>query len=274
MRINNTTPQVNNFANLTKTPAFTGLKKYIAEDLVKFQKSGTMSRPLFIVNAFAFLLGTRMITSRDKDERREVMIRDIPTIVIAVIGVPIIAKHFAQKIIQPKSGFAIMGEGEKSFYHKVFNQNPKTPPVDIMSYSKLEDMYVFNENLQSGFNGFSERFDKVGGNLKKIYSSLGDEVKSKLSGFSADNKEFMKQLNSHENKGLLETIKTAMAIKDNAVLKQASFLKTVPTILGFLSVFATVGVLIPKLNIYITEAIHKNKKKHEQAEASKAEQAN
>lgn len=263
MKINHTIPQVNNFVNSTNAPAFSGLGKYIQDDLVKFQKSGTMSRHLFIVNAFAFLLGTRMITSRDKDEKREVMIRDIPTIIIAVIGVPIIAKHFAQKIIQPKSGFAIMGEGEKSLYHKIFDKKPKTPPKDIMSYSKLEDMYVFNENLQSGFKGFSERLDKFGGNLKKIYSSL-DDVKSELAGFSTDNKEFMKQLNSAENKGLLETIKKAMAIKDNAVLKQASFLKTVPTILGFLSVFATVGVLIPKLNIYITETIHKNRKKQEE----------
>lgn len=269
MKINNTTPQVSNVINSTKMPAFTGFKKYIQDDLVKFQKTGTMSRHLFIVNAFAFLLGTRLITSRDNDEKREVMIRDIPTIIIAVIGVPIVAKHFAQKVIQPKSGFALMDEGEKSIYHKLRNIDPSNPSKGIMSYSKLEDMYIFNENLHSGFKGFSERLDKFGGNLKKIYSSLGDDIKSKLIGLSSNNKEFMKQLNSVENKGLLEVIKTTMSNKENKALKQASFLKTVPTILGFLSVFATVGVLIPKLNIYITEAIHRNKKNREE-QASKA----
>lgn len=270
MKINNTTPQVNNIVNSAKTPAFSGLGKYIKDDLVKLNRAnrGTMTRDLFVVNAFAFLLGTRMITSRDKDEKREVMIRDIPTIIIAVMGVPFAEKLLAKKLIQPKSGFALMNDGKHSISQKIFkdiNNKDVKPPKDIMGYGTLQDHYVFNKDLHTGFDGFSERLDKFGGNLQKIYSSLGDDIKSKLAGFSSDNKEFMKRLNSQENKGLLETIKTAMVSDKNAALKQASTLKTYGKIGGFVATLVTIGICIPKLNIYITEVIHKNKKKHEQA---------
>lgn len=250
MKINNSIPQINNINN-SQTPSFkgfAGVKKYVTDDLVKLQKSGVMARHLFFLNAIVFMLGARIVTSRDKDERREVMVRDIPTITIASLGVPILSKLIAQKLIQPKSGFAIMDEGGKS----------------ITSYDNIDDLYRYNKDLHSGFNGFSERLNKLGGNLKKIYSSLSDEVKNKLSNFSSDNKKFMEELNS--NKELLETIKTGMTGKENAVLKRASFLKTVPTILGFATVLGSIGILIPKLNIYITEAIHKNKKNHEKRE--------
>lgn len=261
MKINNTIPQVNNNFNTKKAPAFTGFKKYILDDFLKLQKSGPMTRDLFVVNAFAFLLGTRVLTSRDDDEKREVMIRDIPTIVIAVFGVPAAEKWLTKNFIQPKTGFALTKPKKQT-----------ADAVDTVSYGKLNDFYVYNNELHAGFDGFSERLNKFGGNLKKIYSTLGDDVKSKLSAFSNDNKEFLKQLNASENKGLLENIKTAMSHSDNKALKQAGFLKTCGKIGGFVATLVTIGICIPKLNIYITEALHKNKKNHE-VQASKAEKA-
>lgn len=280
MKINNSIPQVNTPTFKAKPSAFDGLTKYIKDDLVKLNRAnrGTMTRDLFVVNAFAFLLGTRMITSRDKDERREVMIRDIPTIVIAVTGVPFVERKIAEKWIQPRSGFALMEDGKHTLYQKIFkatkNKDVK-PPKDIMGYRTLEDCYVFNKDLHEGFDGFSKRLSNLGGDLKKIYSSLGDDVKSKLSGFDSKNNDaFIKELNLDKNSGLLKTIKEAMAknkIKDNNALRQASALKTYGKIASFAAILATIGICIPKLNIYITETIHKNKKKHEQAEASKTQ---
>jgi len=276
MKINNAIPKLNNTANMAKAPAFSGLTKYITDDLVKLNRAarGTMTRDLFVLSAFAFLLGTRLITSRDKDEKREVMIRDVPSIVIAVMGVPFVEKIIA-KSIQKKTGFALMKEGEHSIYQKIFkdtkNKNVK-PPKDIMGYRTLEDFYVFNKDLHQGFDGFSERLDKFGGNLKKIYSAIGDDFKNELSKFkSTNNSEFIEELHKSENTNLLNNIKEAMAkdkIKDNNALRQASALKTYGKIASFAAILATIGIFIPKLNIYITEAIHKNRKKHEKAENS------
>ena len=275
MKINNLTPQIYNAdANKTKTQSFGGMqnfKKYLADDFLKFNREsrGTMTRDLFVVNAFAFLLGTRVFTSRDKDEKREVMIRDIPTIVIAVMGVPAAERWMTRKFIQPKSGFALMKDGD-SLWNKISDNNSKKTP-NTVSYGKLNDFYIYNEDLHSGFNGFSERLSELGGNLKKIYSKVGDDVKSKLSGFSENNTEFMKKLNSVEHKGLLDHIKKAMASeKNNEVLNHASFLKTCGKMAGFAITLFSIGIFIPELNIYITERIHKNKKKQEeQAKASK-----
>lgn len=271
MKINNLTPQIyNNDTNKAKSQSFSGVqhaKKYLKDDFLKFNRDyrGTMTRDLFLLNAFIFLLGTRVLTSRDNDEKREVMIRDIPTIVIAVMGVPAAERWMTKKFVQPKTGFTLLKDGDSLWNKLTGNESKKVP--NTVSYGKLNDFYVYNDELHTGFDGFSGRLDKLGGNLKKIYSSLGDDVKSKLSGFSNDNKEFMKQLNGSENKGLLENIKTVMARSDNQALKQAGFLKTCGKIGGFIATLVTIGICIPKLNIYITEAIHKNIKNHEEAVA-------
>lgn len=268
MKINNLTPQIyNKDTGKTKAQSFGGMqhvKNYLADDFLKFNRDyrGTMTRDLFVVNAFVFLLGTRIFTSRDKDEKREVMIRDIPTIVIAVMGVPAAERLITQKLIQPRTGFALMKD-EVSLWNRLNdNKDKKTP--NTVSYGKLNDFYVYNSDLHSGFNGFSERLTNLGGDLKKIYSKLGGDIEKQLSKFrSKNNAEFMSELNSKENKGLLEDIKKAMAGEKNEVLKHASFLKTCAKMTGFAVTLLTIGICIPKLNIYITEAIHRNKKKQE-----------
>lgn len=274
MKINNLNSQIyNTDSNKAKTQSFSGMphvKKYLADDFLKFNRDyrGTMTRDLFVLNAFIFLLGTRVFTSRDKDEKREVMVRDIPTIVIAVMGVPFAERLITHKFIQPRSGFALMKD-DVSLWNKLNNNTDKKTP-NTVSYGKLNDFYVYNDDLHSGFNGFSDRLSDLGGNLKKIYSTLGDDVKSKLAKFSDKNTEFMKQLNSVEHKGLLENIKKAMAHPENKVLKQAAFLKTCGKIAGFALTLFSIGIFIPELNIYITERIHKNKKQREkQAKAAK-----
>lgn len=251
MKINNTTPIV--VPSSTNAPEPPKAKnnapsfKGGARDFFSLSKKGPMTRPLFALNAFAFLLGTRLVTSRDKDEVRETFVRDVPTILVAVFGVPALAKALA-KGIQSKSGIAIMDK-EKS---------------DVMSYDEIKDIYKFDEKkLSSGFEGFSERLSSLNGNLLKTYSSINEDIKKGLSGFAEDNKAFMDKLfdKSKESNHVLDQIKEALKDDKNIVLKNAMFKKTLTKMFGFGATIALAGLCIPKGNIALTNRLHRNDKK-------------
>lgn len=265
MKINNTTPNMNqNLIKNNKNTSFkgnaTGLAK-IGKKFSELERVGTMTRELFVLNAFLFLLGGRLISSRDNNEKRETLTRDVPTIVIAVFGVPVI-ERFAAKQIQKAKGFAI-GEEKGKFQ------------VNVASGEQLKDWYKYNEHLATGFEGFSQRLSDKGGNLKKIYSKLSEDIKGKLAGFSENNTEFIKTLSETKNKGLKDAIKTAFSRPEgNKALEQAAFLKSVPKLIGFALTLSTIGIFIPKLNIHVTETINKKaSKKAEKAVAASNQEA-
>lgn len=207
------------------------------DNFCKLERSGTMSRGLFILNAFVFLLGSRILTSRDKDERRETIIRDIPTIVVSVKGVPMISDAMG-KVLQKKSGFAI-------------NQNKH-----VASYSQIQDWHTIDNNLKSGLNGFANRIDSLGGNMKKVCSALGNEIKDQVKNFSENNKDFMKDVLKDDS--LKSKITEALKNPNNGAVKQASFNKTITKMTGFGATMVAIGLLLPKINIAITKAVHKN----------------
>ena len=253
-------------------------------DFFTLAKAGPMNRQLFILNAFAFLLGTRLVTSRDKDEIRETIIRDIPTIVIAVLGVPV-AEIAIAKGIQKKSGIALTKDaGEKGkittwFEKTILRRKPENinNKSNVASYNELKEWYQFDEKkLKSGFKGFLDRFDKLNGNLSKICSGLSDDIQNDLKDFSdTDNKGFMSKLfdGSEKSNAILNKLKTEFASNKNNVLRKALFKKTLTKMFAFAAPLTLVGLCIPKLNIKITETIHKGenakKTKQEQKEPTK-----
>lgn len=247
MKINNVTPVNNNQNNNNnKSVAFKGgFKDFFNKDnFLSLQRKGPMDRNLFILNAFVFLLSSRLITSRDKDEKREILLRDVPTIVLAVQGVPLVQKIVAD-LMQKKTGFAFLN-----------NSNKKRSGT--VGYSQLNDWYKFDTNLKSGFDGFSKRLVEQGGNLKKIFSTLGKDYKTDLAKFSDNNDEFMKELTN--NTELKARIIEGFKDGKNSALKKAEFLKTMTSVTGFAATLALLGICIPKLNIAITEAVNKDKK--------------
>lgn len=241
MKVYNATPTVNYRPSKTcKNVVFSG-KQNALKDFFQLGRNGNMTRGLFVANAFAFLLGGRLVTSRDANEKRETLTRDIPTIVLAVYGVPVIKKWVAKQI-QKQTGFAIIDERKR-----------------VASSSQLKDWYQYDNNLAVGFDGFSVRLAHKG-NLKKIYSSLCDDVKNKLANFNKDNHRFMEELSLPKNNDLKRTIQEAFSNpKGNKVFEHVAFLKTIPTVIGFAVTLGTIGIFIPKLNIFITEKINKSK---------------
>ncbi len=284
MKINNS--PLSNVNNANKKVAFSG--KIPGANTVKklFEPlaTGAMSRELFILNAFVFLLGGRIFASRDGNEKRETIIRDVPTILLAVGGVPVF-KNFIAKKINDKSGFSIGHKSvvepsnKPSFVEKATDWFRKTilraksprEKFSMASNTQLRDWYILDEMTEKsvGFEGFMKRFDKLGSNFKKVISSLSDEIKTAVSGFKPENGKFMEELSA--NKELKEKIVAAFKNPKNKACEKAIWSKTVPSVVGFASTLLLIGLCIPKLNIFITEQINKNKKAGEtpSAEAQK-----
>lgn len=272
MRINNATPVMsqavmNKNKNNSQNVAFSGAKANAFTDscskLFELTRKGTFSRALFVTNAYVFLLGSRLVTSRDNNERRETLTRDVPTIFIAVQGLPII-KNLVAKQIQKKTGFAITQE----------TGTAAKKSTETISSSQVGDWYHFDDKLvgstdgkASGFDRFVERLEQKGGNLKKIFSSLSDDIKTQLSGLKDENADIKTELS--KNAELKSKIELAFKDGKNKAMAKAAWLKTIPTILGFALTLGLIGIFIPKLNIAITEKISKNKKAEESQKTDK-----
>lgn len=261
MKINNAFSPANNIQNKPNTNAtrtFTGAcnaatkgKSFVVNFFEPLRK-GDMSRNMFILTAFTFLLGSRMIASRDNNERRETLLRDLPTFVLAVKGVPFF-QNIVANTFQKKSGFAIL-------------QNPKNYKDGLASPNQLSDWYKYNPQLESGFDGFTKRLSDQGGNLKKICSSLNENIKNNLQNFSADNDKFVGEL--AKDKNLQKTVELEFTKGTNKALQQASYLKSMPKIVGFIATLSLIGIFIPKLNIHVTREINKNKAKAQNIETN------
>ncbi|MBQ3311186.1 hypothetical protein IJG72_03830 [bacterium] len=217
-------------------------------DFMKLQKAGPMNRNLFILNAFTFLLGSRLITSRDKDERRETLIRDVPTIIIAVSGVPALEKLTA-KLLEKKTGFAIT---EKSL-----NSKNKVISSSI-NYETIKDWYSVGKDSKIGLNAFGQRLSDMGGDVKKIFSNLSEDIKVKLKALPEKNEEFLKALG--KDKTLSNEILESLKNSGNKIAKKAELLKTASKFTGFATTLAIIGIIIPKINMVITNLIGKNDK--------------
>lgn len=257
----NSTPTLINTNNTKKNVSFTSLnslKTHLLDKYLEPARAGNMSRDLFIAAAFTFLLSGRLINSRDNNERRETITRDVPTIVIAVKSVPFFETKIA-KYIQNKLGFAIKTEEE---LHKTgtFKEitNPKTE-LKIANSNQLKDWYHLDDNFlkNKGFDCFMDRLNDLGGNLKKITSKLSTKLKEELKDFSADNEAFLTKLS--ENPKLKKDLEDAFKNPENKALKEANFLKSLPKIAGIAITLGIIGYLIPTLNIFITKMVNTKK---------------
>lgn len=257
MKINNASPNINQ--NLNKKVTFSGkmpvtntLKRSSFSKLFDLDRTGHMSRLLFIVNGFVFLLGGRVLRARDNNERREAVTRDVPTIVVVAMGIPVVQKWLAKRM-QEKTGLVL------------------TDGKNIAKNNQIKEWYKYDEKMVTGFDGFTKRLSDMGGNLKKIFSRLDEDTKSKLSTFSDDNDKFISELS--KNKALKKSITNKFAQGSNKALEEAAFLHTVPTLMGFAVTLSLIGIFIPKFNIFFTERTNKKKAMEETTKENNLKQA-
>lgn len=279
MKINSNFPPATNANNSNSNDnknnvSFTGSDKsfkQIAKDefnkLFTLKRQGTMSRGLFIANAFVFLLGTRLVTSRDKDEKREIIIRDVPSIILAVIGVPLFSKIIA-KGMQKSQGFAITKldkDPPKSELVswikdklKIKSSDKVKPKLSELSFAEINSLYTYN--VKCGLEGFSKRLTDLGEgvDLTRIYSKLSNEIKEGIEKLKPENnQDLLGKLKNDEK--LSNSIIEALKDGKNAAVKKAGFLKSIPAMLGFGITLSLLGIIIPKTNIFVTARINKKR---------------
>ncbi len=211
---------------------------------------GDLSRNMFLVISSIFMVGARFKDSRGNDEKREILTRDIPGILLAVSGAPILNSAMAYATTK-KTGIPIIQfakENEKNIENAKF-----------ASQKQVKDWYTKFDELKNPLITFTETIEKHGGNIKKVMTKLGLEkdLEAIHDNKNATNKEIIEALKKSQSTSskAFETLeKKLKELKpDNAVFKFAQKAQASVKIAGILFTAALLGIIIPRLNIIITK---------------------
>lgn len=211
--------------------------------------TGELSRGMFVTVAAVFMLGGRFASSRSNDERREVLVRDVPGVFTAVYGAPLLNSALAYASTK-KSGIPIM------------TLNPKKKNIlgtKFVSQKQVIDWYSDLGNLKNPLNTFAETINKHGGNIRKVFDKLklSEMLNNVVTNKEASNEEildtFKKSQDSDAFKKLETSIIEAGKNKNNAVLKIAKRNQALVKLGGLGFTAALLGVFLPRLNIVTTQ---------------------
>lgn len=214
--------------------------------------NGSLTRSMFFAVATLFMLGGRFFESRDNDEKREVVTRDIPAVALSVAGAPLVNKAAAYAVTK-QSGVPIITLGEKkNLWNAAFREQK-----DLVNwYSELA-------TADNALVNFSETVNKHGGNLQKVFKKLGFTDMLKAVTDKTDNKGILEaikegQANGAEGFKNLETALKAIS-SDNRLLKYAKKAQAYVKLAGIGFMAATLGYFLPHLNIITTKKKYQQK---------------
>lgn len=228
---------------------------------------GDLSRNMFLVISSIFMVGARFKDSRGNDEKREILTRDIPGILLAVGGAPIVNNAMAYATTK-KTGIPIIQftkENEKNIENAKF-----------ASQKQVKDWYTKFDELKNPLITFSETIEKHGGNIKKVMAKLGlgEELKAIHNSENATNKEIIESLKTAQSDKTKAFENFEKALKkvnsDNVVFKFAQKAQASVKIAGILLTAALLGIIIPRLNIIITKKKYQGNEGQKQPEQQKS----
>ena len=289
MKINNhctSATNHNNRQNRTANPSFgNNIARNTFEklgDLCNAQSNGSLNRWTFLFVGTVFMLGGRFIESRNKDEKREVLTRDIPGVTLAAFGAPAINDPVA-RLITKRSGIPIV---YKNGVYSGFWRNGKDK-FEFASQKQIKDWYSEFSKLDNPLVNFVKTINNNNGNIAKSMKKLGFEKELKAITSATDNDAIMKAINEAKSNKTDAFVKLEDSLKkvgaDNPLLKFAKESHAYLKIGAILVTAALLGYLIPRLNILITRNKYidpkgtkgvKNDAAAGQAEQPKAELAN
>ncbi len=217
-------------------------------NFTELTSNASLTRKAFLALSLVFILGGRYFNARNSDERREVLTRDLSSIIAAIYAVPVM-----------KNGYAKM--------------NAKTTGVPVADQSiasslQLKNWYTNVDKMKNGVVSFAENVDNLGGNVKKCFNEMGEEFSEQLGKIfkngevPENNKEVIKVLQKAKaNKTLQSAINVIEnAFKaDNGLLKKATKLKSIPEFAAIAATAGLLGGLIPWINIVTTKHLHAKK---------------
>lgn len=247
-------PIQSNNSNSTNNPSFKGgiINPQKVRDLFEIQSNGSLTRTMFFIVGTLFMLGGRFFESRDNDEKREVLTRDVPAVALSCYGAPLLNKAAAFGITKA-SGIPIVSGGDKfSFKNTGFTNQ-----------SQLENWFSKWAENDNALVDFSETIERNGGKLKKIMNKLGLGNELNAITNEVDNKKIIDAIKDAKTQGL-DTFKTLEeGIKkmplNNKVLKFAKGAQAAVKVGGIAFMAATLGYFLPRLNIITTKKKYQGK---------------
>lgn len=228
-------------------------------DQCNVEANGSLTRPMFFLVGFVFMLGGRFVKSRSKDEKREVVTRDLPAVAISAYGAALLNSGMAY-MVSKTSGIPVLQfkDSSKSFLKSSF-----------VSQKQLKDWYSGFKNLENPVINFASTMNNHGGDISVAMDKLGLSKQFKnVVGDKKGSEEVLKLLKSAKDsksaafKDLENGLKNVK--DDNALLKSALKSQSMVKLGGILTSAALLGVFLPWLNIQTT------RKKYQQNEAKKA----
>ena len=223
--------------------------------------NGSLTRAAFFAVGTMFMLGGRFFESRDNDEKREVITRDVPAVALSAGGAPLINRAVAYMITK-KSGVPIVTSGKKfSFKDTAFT-----------SQSQLDNWYSELKNADNPLINLSEMLERNGGNIRKVMNKFGFTKELDAITKEKDNAGILNALKDAQVKGTesFKALENAVknVAKDNKVLKFAKNAQASVKLGGIGFMAALLGYFLPRLNIITTK--NKYKKKLEQGKIDQA----
>ncbi|MDD3013639.1 MAG: hypothetical protein PHC34_08055 [Candidatus Gastranaerophilales bacterium] len=242
------------------------------------------------------VIGSRYFQARDKDEKREILTRDLIGLSGYLFAMPILMKGIAS-IVEKKTGFLTsfkknvndikenIPNKTKGFGSSIKGYVLQAKGYKLLSYANIKQTYVVDEKINnvkmSDFaNLITKNTSEEGNHLYKILSfAIGKEkMEKELTTDKRNNagiKEWLKNLEDAPvvdtvKKDLLETIKTQFK-ENGAVHKKAELLKSVPDLFALTSIITLLGWFLPWFNIHYTRALYKSGKNNPAAKQSTQE---
>lgn len=243
-----------NRQNSTNSPSFKGganastarkAFEWLGEKC-NIDSNGSLTRSMFFAVGTLFMLGGRFFESRDNDEKREVVTRDIPAVALSCAGAPLLNQGVAYAITK-KSGIPIVTNG-KTFSIK---------NLGFTSQKQLTDWYSNLNNADNPLINLSEMVERNGGNIRKVMTKFGFADKLDAITDAKGNNEILTALKDAQTKGSesFKALENALKNvgKDNKVLKFAQNSQAAVKLgcIGFMA--ALLGYFLPHLNIITTK---------------------
>lgn len=261
---NMSTPLRNSYKNNNNTaaPSFGSAQPNAARKAFEWlggqcniQSNGSLTRAAFFAVGTLFMLGGRFVESRDNDERREVVTRDVPGVAIACFGAPLLNNASAY-LVTKKTGIPIA-----ELQGKDPSQKPSFMNARFVSQKQVVDWYSDLEKLDNPLVNFAETIERQNGNLKKVMKKFGFEKELNAISTASDNKTLVEAIkegkakNTAEFKKLEELLKNVS--KDNKVLQFAKTAQASVKMGCILFSAALLGYFLPRLNIITTKNKYK-----------------
>ena len=244
-------------------------------DACNIEANGSLTRLMFFIVGTLFMLGGRFVKSRDNDERREVITRDVPAVALSAAGAPLINKAVAYAVSK-KSGVPIVTLGDADAPLFKFGKDKTTGDYrykigrqgallssNFTSQKQIIDWYSDFASMHNALVNFSETVNKHGGNLRKVFKRLGFTDKLNSITDATKNTDILNALKQSQANGSqafndLETAFKALG-KDNALLKFAKKSQAYVKLGGIGFMAALLGYFLPHLNIITTKKKYQKK---------------